>query len=594
MTPSDFFQHWGITENPFQDEEARNDGVFSRMGRTGSAAFHADFEKVVGDLFHPSSAVVFGEKGSGKTAIRLQLAQRVADHNQRNPEAKILFVPYDALGITLDVLHQRLQSPSPLESFQKMRLVDHLDGILAAAAPGIVDAFIHDGVSGRSHPAGATTGLETYSASRVTPDLSLGGKRPVKRLTADHRDDLQLLQAVYDRPDEASQRTAPLRARLGRGLPWPRIAWAAAAYVGWVPAVALYVFALWANQTDQAGQKNFDAISDPHTTGPTLFAVLGLLALWLACVVKRSVFDRLGFLRLGSRIRKQVRVLSRSDASYGLSLRQLQPHVRDLAKLPLVDSDASRYALIQGVRRLLAPFGYKGVMIVVDRVDEPTLVNGDAERMRAIVWPLLNNRFLQQEGVGVKMLLPIELRHSLYRESASFFQEARLDKQSMIDRLSWTGAMLYDLCNARLQAVRDRASAKLESATEVKGDLAYANTAGGPVGPSPEGAAANLNRSAIEGAGAPRLATENGALPRSVTLIDLFTQDVTMQDLVDALDQMHQPREALKFMYRCVHEHCSSVVREQNAFRIPRHVLDAVRKQESDRVQQLYRGIRPA
>jgi hypothetical protein len=159
--------------------------------------------------------------------------------------------------------------------------------------------------------------------------------------------------------------------------------------------------------------------------------------------------------------------------------------------------------------------------------------------MRAILWPLLNNKFLQMDGVGVKMLLPIELRHALYRESSAFFQEARLDKQNLVDRLSWTGAMLYDLCDARLKAC-----------------------------------------------------LEPGAKP--ITLVDLFAEDVTERDLVDALDQMHQPRDAFKFLYQCLSEHCSNVTAQQQAWRVPRLVLEGVRKRQSERVQQLYRGISPA
>jgi hypothetical protein len=179
------------------------------------------------------------------------------------------------------------------------------------------------------------------------------------------------------------------------------------------------------------------------------------------------------------------------------------------------------------------------VLIVIDRVDEPTLISGDPDRMRALIWPMFNNKFLQQEGVGVKMLLPIELRHALFKESSAFFQEARLDKQNMVERLTWTGAMLYDLCDARLKACRDA-----------------------------------------------------GAGP--ISLLDLFAEDLTAKDLVDALDQMHQPRDAFKFLYACMAEHCSNVTAEQEQWKIPRLVVESVKKQQADRVQQLYRGIRPA
>ena len=57
---------------------------------------------------------------------------------------------------------------------------------------------------------------------------------------------------------------------------------------------------------------------------------------------------------------------------------------------------------------------------------------------------------------------------------------------------------------------------------------------------------------------------------------------------------MHQPRDAFKFLYQCIQEHCSNVTEEQEQWRIPKLVLDAVRKQQSERVQMMYRGVRPA
>lgn len=69
---------------------------------------------------------------------------------------------------------------------------------------------------------------------------------------------------------------------------------------------------------------------------------------------------------------------------------------------------------------------------------------------------------------------------------------------------------------------------------------------------------------------------------------------MTRQDLVDALEQMHQPRDAFKFLYACLNEHCSNVTSQEQSFRVPRLVLESVRRQQAERVQQLYRGIGPA
>src|SRR5262249_43439773 len=149
MNLSQFLEHWRIAENPFRGEEARRDAVFARMamrsdgrvpaapgsagvGSAPIAAAHSDFEKIMGEMERPSSAIVFGEKGSGKTAIRLQAADRVAAHNAANPRSKVLLVPYDDLNTILDRYHVKVAGGGSagkdvLASLQKFRLVDHLD-----------------------------------------------------------------------------------------------------------------------------------------------------------------------------------------------------------------------------------------------------------------------------------------------------------------------------------------------------------------------------------------------------------------------------------------------------------------------------------
>ena len=72
--------------------------------------------------------------------------------------------------------------------------------------------------------------------------------------------------------------------------------------------------------------------------------------------------------------------------------------------------------------------------------------------MRALVWPMLDNKFLKHPGLGLKLLLPIELERLLDREDRDFHQRARLDKQNLIRSLGWTGQSLYDMANARIAA----------------------------------------------------------------------------------------------------------------------------------------------
>jgi len=38
--------------------------------------------------------------------------------------------------------------------------------------------------------------------------------------------------------------------------------------------------------------------------------------------------------------------------------------------------------------------------VLVDRVDEPHLINGSAELMKSLVWPMLDNKFPQASGLA--------------------------------------------------------------------------------------------------------------------------------------------------------------------------------------------------
>ncbi len=524
MNLSRFFEHWKITENPFRGEEARHDSVFRRLtdrpepdadrpARTIPHTTHSDFEKVLGEFGRPSTSIVFGEKGSGKTAMRMQLGDRLAEHNEEAPDARCLFLPYDDLNPVLDRFIERVsggRDADVTDILAKFRLVDHIDAMLLAVVPKVVDVL-----------------LQQRTADGEPLDLGTDARRNARRLSESQRQDLLLLQATYDSAVQAGDRTRRLRKMLRLPMPKSVLLWDLLAKGAWVVPVAIGIWGFF--------------FAPEQMRGGTLVQILfGVLALgYIVVLAKRFGWDRLAFQSLGRRVRKEIRVSPRPDASYAKSFEQLHPMLRIPGSLPETNSDDTRYAMLTRFRNVIKAFGFTTMIVVLDRIDEPTVISGDADRMQHVVWPLLNNKFLQQEGFGVKMLLPIELRHALYRESAAFFQEARLDKQNLVERLTWTGAMLYDLCNARVKACR------------------------------PDDAEA-------------------------MSLLDLFDEDVSSQDIVDALDQMHQPRDAFKMLYQCLTEHCSNVTEEQEQWRIPRLVLETVRKEQAERVRQLYRGVRPA
>lgn len=512
MNVATFLEHWGLKEHPFRAEEARHDPVFARLS-TGPMA-HPDIEKLTGDLSRPASAVVFGEKGAGKTAMRMQLEQRIEQHNVDADVGDRLFVVrLDDLNGVLDRyahavdIEPGMDDKSIVKKLSKFRLADHIDAILQAAVPQLCDAMLGLDRQGR--------GLQAEAARH----LRHGEWR--------HRANLMLLAALYDRAGGERQRMSALRRRIRGPRNGVGVLWWLGVWFGWVPAAALVA--------------TFIAMGRPGNVDVWLYALYGLLGLWALVLVKCIVVDRTLLARTARRLSRQLRVTPKRGRALSQSLPFVPGTVRQAETLPFSSEPEVRLELLRRFLDILRTVGCRGMIVIIDRVDEPALLVGDAARMRAVIWPLFSNTLLQVEGMGVKMLLPIELRHELMRESASFFQEARLDKQSLVERLAWSGAMLYDLCNARVRAC-----------------------------------------------------LHNDVKQPGPALTDFFEETVTRQDLVDALDQMAQPRDAFKMLYQCIAEHCSNVTEDQASWRIPRLVLETVRKQQAERVQMLHRGLRPA
>ncbi len=119
---------------------------------------------------------------------------------------------------------------------------------------------------------------------------------------------------------------------------------------------------------------------------------------------------------------------------------------------PVSNSTDNRYEMLHKFLGVTETLGFGGLIVLIDRVDEPYLVNGSPELEKLLVWPILDNKLLKHERVGLKMLLPGELLHFMEKENADFHQRARMDKQNLIKSLDWTGESLFDLANERLKA----------------------------------------------------------------------------------------------------------------------------------------------
>ncbi|MFG0306230.1 MAG: hypothetical protein ACF8Q5_08460, partial [Phycisphaerales bacterium JB040] len=305
MNLSQFFQHWGIAENPFRGEEARHDEVFARMERTAAAggmgsamagrghdgaSRHSDFEKIAGELTRCSTSVVFGEKGSGKTAIRLQLADAVHKHNQKAEKDRILLVSYDELNRFLDQLYARHaggSKPADVgDVLAKTRLVDHMDAILSLATTRLIGGLLA-GV-----PDAAPLGPEPWKTARA---LSHAQKR-----------DLLALQAVYDAADRDGRRTGQLRRRLRIGGLRGAWLWTLLTWLGWIPAAAALYWVLTGFGQEPAGWL--------YTGAQGL--TIALAAAYLGVLLKTQLVSRLIARRWGRRLHRQLRVLARPAEAY--------------------------------------------------------------------------------------------------------------------------------------------------------------------------------------------------------------------------------------------------------------------------------------
>jgi hypothetical protein len=469
MKIQEFLEHHGIGGNPFAEEDAQNDTVFKRTCL--ESTYHPAWDKVYGNPDDPSTAIVFGEKGSGKTALKLQMVRQFERHGEEHPDRKTFVVLYDDFNPFLDRFISRVGPRRPVEKvLAHWKLWDHIDAILALGTTQLVSQVLDGGARGKA---------------RLSPPLAR---------------DLALLAACYD---QSTGETFPSRwARLRRAVGYST--WRAT-WPWWLGVVALTLLlgALAGAVTRGSG---WQGIVPPGAAWwvPLAFVVVS----WIPWLWQRA--------RAWWTARQVVRSMRTGNRTVGQLTQALarMPMV-DLAgqPLPKLARSDDRYELLAKFQGILGALGYGGMVVIVDRVDEPHAVNGQAERMRLLVWPLLDNKFLKSPGLGFKLLLPDELYRFIEREDESFNQRARLDKQNLVPSLEWTGETLYDIASQRVKA---------------------ASTGNPPA-----------------------------------TLAQLFDPAVDQRRLIDGLRTLRVPRHLFKFLHRLCVAHCHSHTSEQPVWTIP-------------------------
>ncbi len=372
MKIQQFLDHHGIAGNPFADEDAQTDLVFKTACIRNT--YHPTWDKIYGDPSEPATAVVFGEKGSGKTAIRLQIARHLADYNAEHPEHQVFVVEYDDFNPFLDRFRERLSGRRRRADrmLEQWRLWDHIDAILSLGVTQLVDRILEDRQA--RHPAARDEAL------------------PVDKLDAAQVRDVMLLAACYDQStaENSFQRWRRLRRKL-RFSTW-RSKWDMV--VGILVTVAVIGF-VW------HGGGDWSWFGQPW---PYLLIAAG----WAP-----RLWRLLRWWWKARQIARNTRVLNRSTKLLCRTLLNFPGGKIVGQPLPAWQRTDDRYELLAKLQGVLRSLQFDGILVLVDRVDEPYLINGATDLMRALVWPMLDNKFLKHPGLGLKLLLPIELERLL-------------------------------------------------------------------------------------------------------------------------------------------------------------------------------------
>jgi hypothetical protein len=482
MNVQQFLSHHKLSRNPFVEEDAQTDAVFKDT--CIESTFHPAWDKVYGDPNDPATSIVFGQKGSGKTAMRLQLENQLDNHNRSFPQQRVYVISYIDFNTFLGQFEQKAgwwSRGKPERMLQSWKLWDHIDGILSV---------------------GVTKFCQRVESNEVADGSDAGLADQLNRLDRGQARDLMLLSLVYDQSTATAfdARFAHLRKKLGYR-----------AYRTWFDfgggvlwSTVMITLMIW-------------LLAKSHITFTTAMwwfpwiTILGW-APYLYRLVRNS------WIAWG--IKRQMRVGRKTFGQllYGL----MRIPLGELAGQPLPTSQRSddRYNLLDKFQGILKVLNYQGVVVLMDRVDEPNLINGSPERMRLFVWPILDNKLLKHPGLGLKMMLPQELYRFIEKENRDFHERARLDKQNVIAHFGWTGEALYDLVAARMKAC-----------------------------------------------------AENDATVRPE---DWFDSRISRDRLVQVMQSLQVPRHLFRFLYRLVTEHCKRFTTAQPDFKIQPETFESV------------------
>lgn len=477
MKVHQLLDHYGITENPFAQEDAQSDHVFRQHCLNGT--HHPAWDKIYGSPTSPSTSVVFGEQGSGKTALRMQMVEKLRQHNAEHPRQRAFIIEYDDFNPFVDSFRERLsgRKRKPENALQNWKLWDHMDAILTLATTKLADS-----IRGTAHG-------DTVQEIR---------KEDLNELTRLQKRDILLLAAFYDHNRDMSHKRGWSLLRRKLGFTTWKSWWDL--LVGLAVTAATIGLILW--RADWQTLFTWWAI--------TIIAIGWVPFLW----------HRLKLQWTGWRVKRQVRVIDHQAGSLRKILSNFERGELTGQPMPSLFRGDDRYELLMKLQSVLQTLGFSSMLVMVDRLDEPHLINGSAERMRDLLWPLFDNKFLKHPGIAFKLLLPSAVVPYLNRQEKEFYDRSRLDKQNLVPALDWSGEALYDIANDRIKACA-------------------------------------------------KLADEP---PR---VKDLFDDAISREELIAIFARLRAPRHLFKYFHRLLVDHCSKYTEDQPSWKISRETMQS-------------------
>lgn len=504
MKIQQFLEHYGVAVNPFSQEDAQSDHIFQQ--HCAETIHHPAWDKVLGDCRNPSTAIVFGEKGAGKTAIRLQLINALKEHNTKFPNERAFVISYDDLNPFLDAFRDRLRGRrrNPDQALKEWRLWDHMDALLTLSTRRLCNVIADE--------------------HTVDADFNLA---QIRELPRERKRDLLILAAFYDQSSDQShlRRWSKIRQKIGFGNPTAHWRFGLGIFI----TLVVLAFTLRNITTDTVNS-------------------LAQLKIWWVWVLVAAgwipyVKRHLSLWWRARQIARQIRILDHSTSSLRSILTRFPAPEIDDQPMPSRDRSDDRYELLAKLQRILKPLGFESIIVLVDRVDEPHLINGSAERMRDFLWSMFDNKFLKHPGIGFKMLLPRDVVYFLAREEKEFYERSRLDKQNLIKSLEWTGESLFDMATNRIRAC---------------------------LAETPSGSQSALSK---------------------ITIGDFFADEISRDDLIQKFARLRVPRHLFRFLYRLLTEHCNRTTEDQPSWKINRVTLETVSDAYSRELDALDRGL---